>query len=100
MLKGIQVYGPEQPKGRAIMKQKGLTLSKLVGAVGIYQLSLNYELKTYLGINEKGFYASHVENWKDGDFVTFIPWVQIYEILGKVEVGTTMEFVEGGAEFN
>ena len=96
----IKVYGPEQPKGRTIMKQKGLTLSKLAGALGIYQLSLDYELKTYLGLNENGFYASHVENWEDGDFVTFIPWVQIYEILGMVEVGTTGEFMEGGAEFN
>ena len=96
----IKVYGVEQPRGRAILKQKGLTFDELAGALYIYQLSVNYELQTILGINESGFYGSHAPDWEEGSFVTFIPWVQIYEILGMVEVGTTGEFMEGGAEFN
>ena len=82
------------------MKQKGLTFDKLVEALNIYQLSHNRELKTLFGMNESGFYGSFIEDWEEGDFITFIPWIQIYEILGMVEVGTTEEFIEGGVEFN
>ena len=95
----IKLYGLAQSEGQAIMKQKNLTMDELSEAVGIFQL-YNYKLSTFLGINERGFYGSYIEDWKKGDVITFIPWVQIYEILGMVEKGTTEEFMEGGAHNN
>ena len=99
MFKEMQVYGPTQPKGLAIMKQKDLTLHELTDAIYIFQ-SNHYKLEVYLGIDEAGFYGSQNEDWENADFITFIPWVQIYEMLGKAERGTTGEFMEGGAKFN
>ena len=99
MLKGKLLYGLGEPEGQAMMRRKNLTDEELATAISIFQ-RYNYELKSLLGIDEDGFYGSHTEDWREADFITIIPWVQIYEILGKVEVGTTVEFVEGGAEFN
>ena len=97
--KGTQIYSPLQLEGQAILKQKNLTLDELTHAISIFQLC-NYELKIFLGIDETGFYGSDKEDWEDVDYLTFIPWVQIYEMLGKVEAGSTEEFMEGGAEYN
>ena len=99
MLEGLQIYAPTESVGQSIMYKKGMTIDKLSEALSIFQLS-NYELKTLLGIDEKGFYGSHTEDWEEAEFVTFIPWIQIYELLGKVQPGSTEEFMEGGGEFN
>ena len=96
--KGIQTHSPLDPEGQAIMEQKKLTLKELSYALAVFQESA-YELKVFLGIDEKGFYGS--EDWMEADGpITFIPWVQIYEILGMVEAGSTEEFMEGGTEYN
>ena len=96
---GMEIYSPTQPEGQAIMKQKNLTFDELSAALFVFQ-QYNYELKIFLGIDETGFYGSEKEDWEDVDYLTFIPWVQIYEILGKVGAGSTEEFMEGGAEYN
>ena len=94
-----KIFSPGEAKGQAIMKRKKITLEELIHALAVFQEN-THELKTIFGIAEKGFYGSSVEDCEEGDPITFIPWVQIYEILGIVEVGTTEEFIEGGAEYN
>ena len=95
----IQIYPSDHPKGQAILRQKRLTLNELAVALYIFE-SVNSELKNLFGLDKEGFYGSYAEDWEEGDHVIFIPWVQIYEILGRVKEGTTREFMESGGEFN
>ena len=99
MPEGIKIYVPGEPEGKPFLSGKNLTLDKLVEAITVYQ-SVNYELKTLLGIDEEGFYGSHAEDWESSEYITFIPWVQIYEMLGMVEANTTREFIEGGGKLD
>ena len=59
-----------------------------------------------LGINKNGFFFSEHEDWQPSDLqtskeaVNFIPWIQIHEILGNVEKGSTSIFIENKCQLN
>jgi hypothetical protein len=100
--KGYTVHHIESPAGRAQLAKCGLTTRDLAKAIARFQKAEEIRVGTLIGVNEDGFFGSTDEGWtpdKPGAFdeaLLSIPWVQIYELLGRVPVNTTGEFLKGG----
>ena len=98
----MTVHLIESPKGQAELAKHGLTSSDLATAIVRFQNAERVHVGTLIGVNEHGFFGSTREGWLPDQQNTFtkpllsIPWVQIFELLGRVPAGTTGEFLEGG----
>lgn len=59
---------------------------------------------TLIGVNKDGFFGSTREGWRPDQPDAYaepllnIPWVQIFEYLGRVPDGTTGEFLRSGGK--
>ena len=83
------------------MAKRNLKALELAEVVTIFQEWERLYTATLIGINEDGFFGSLDENWRseklnafDEAFVT-IPWVQVFELLGRAPNGATLEFLSG-----
>jgi hypothetical protein len=100
--KGYTVHLVESPAGQAQLAKRGLTTRDLGKAIAEFQKAEKVRVGTLIGVNEDGFFGSTDEGWtpdKPGAFdepLLGIPWVQIFELLGRVPENTTGEFFENG----
>ncbi len=99
---GMTVHLVESPEGQAELAKRGLTTHDLATAIAAFQKTERVRVGTLIGVNEHGFFGSTAEGWRPDQPDAFaepllnVPWVQIFELLGRVPSGTTGEFLEGG----
>ncbi len=100
--KNYTVHLVESPAGQAQLAKRGLTTRDLGKAIAEFQKAEKVRVGTLIGVNEDGFFGSTDEGWtpdKPGAFdepLLGIPWVQIFELLGRVPENTTGEFLKSG----
>ncbi|MBI4968192.1 MAG: hypothetical protein HZC25_08760 [Rhodospirillales bacterium] len=96
------VHHIESPAGQATLAARGLTTHDLARAVAEFQKRENVHVGTLIGISQDGFFGSTREGWQPDQPDAFaeplvtIPWVQVLELLGRVQDGTTGEFLSSG----
>ena len=97
---GMTVHFIESPEAQAELEKRGLTAQDIVTAIDRFQRAEGTVVRTWIGINEHGFFGSTREGWRPDQSDAFaepiqnIPWVQILELLGRVPAGTTQEFLD------
>ena len=103
--KGYTVHQIDSPAGQAQLVKYNLTIQDLATAIATFQKSENIYVGTLIGINKDGLFGSIDENWAPDIPDAFdqpllsIPWVQIFELLGRVPENTTGEFLKDGGNF-
>ncbi len=107
MGKGKQSYGVhriDSPAGQVELVRRGLTTRDLATAIAEFQRREEVFVGTLIGVNKDGFFGSTREGWRPDQPDAFaeplvsIPWVQIFEYLGRVADGTTGEFLRTGGK--
>lgn len=99
---GMTVHLVESPQGQAALAKRGLTTQDLARAIVAFQNAEGVRVGTLIGVNEHGFFGSTREGWRPEQPDAFaepllnIPWVQVFELLGRVPAGTTGEFLDSG----
>ena len=99
---GYTVHHIESPAGQAELAKRGLTTRDLAEAIIRFQKAEKIRVGTLIGVNGDGFFGSVEEGWTPEGPGAFdeallnIPWVQIFELLGRVPENTTGEFLKDG----
>jgi hypothetical protein len=99
---GYTVHHIDSPAGQPQLAKRGLTTHDLAEAIVRFQKAEKTRVGTLIGVNEDGFFGSTDEGWTPDKPRAFdepllnIPWVQILELLGRVPVNTTGEFLKDG----
>lgn len=54
------------------------------------------EIKQALGLSTQGFFGTTLMDWDAeslDECLHFVPWVQIYELLGRIPLGSTQDYL-------
>ena len=95
------VYPVNSKSGQAALAKRNLKALDLAEAITNFQKRERLYIATLIGINEDGFFGSLDENWSPNKLSAFdealvtIPWVQVFELLGRAPNGATLEFLSG-----
>jgi hypothetical protein len=107
MNQGITVHHITSAEGQAVLAAQKLSLTDMAKAIAAYQAAEKVQVATPIGVSrEQGFFYSTEPGWRPdqpGAFVKqigFIPWVQIHEILGNMQSGTTGSFLDSDGNRN
>lgn len=101
----IQPVGSDE--GRLILSRKQMTTSQLADAIDKYQAEEKVVVGLVIGIHEQhGVFYTPDPDWDadapdalDGP-IGFIPWVQIFELLGRLPQGCTSDFLSINGTIN
>lgn len=94
MRQRFSVHHLESPAGRNLIALNGVTKADIVTALAKFQEQEKVHIGTVIGVNEGGLFASERDNWNPMlpdayvDPFLVLPWVQIFELLGRVTDGS------------
>lgn len=94
MKQRFSVHHLESPAGRNLIALKGVTKADIDTALVKFQEQENVHIGTVIGVNEGGLFTSERDNWNPllpdayADPFLVVPWVQIFELLGRVTDGS------------
>lgn len=104
---GFTVQPVGSDEGRLILIRKQMTSSQLADAINKYQADEKVEVALVIGIHEEhGVFYTPDPSW-DADApdaldkpIGFIPWVQVFELLGRLPEGSTDAFLSINGTIN
>lgn len=94
MKQRFSVHHLESPAGRNLLALNGVTKGGIDAALVKFQEQEKVHIGTVIGVNEGGLFASERDNWNPMlpdayvDPFLVLPWVQIFELLGRVADGS------------
>lgn len=94
MKRGMTIHHLESPAGRNFMALNGVTKVDIDTALEKFQQQEKVHIGTVIGLNDGGLFASERDNWNPMLPETYVdpflvlPWVQIFELLGRVPDGS------------
>jgi hypothetical protein len=105
--KGLIIQPVDGVEGRRILSRKRITREQLAHAIARYQAEERVTVGILIGVHEQhGLFYTPDPNW-DADApdaldapIGFIPWVQVYELLGQLPEGSTSAFLGNNGNVN
>lgn len=100
--KDLRIHLVQSPAGQVELARRGLTTDDLATAIVEFQRREKVFVGTLIGVNHLGFFGAASEGWRPDQPDAFaealiaIPWVQIFEMLGRAPEGVTGEFLKAG----
>lgn len=104
---GFTVQPVDSDEGRLILSRKQMTSSQLAYAINKYQAEEKVEVALVIGVHEEhGVFYTSDPDW-DADAhdaldkpIGFLPWVQVFELLGRLPEGSTRDFLSTNGTIN
>jgi hypothetical protein len=104
---GLTIQPVDSGKGRRILGRKRITREQLAHAIARYQAEERVTISILIGIHEQhGVFYTPDPDWNadapdalDAP-IGFIPWVQVYELLGQLPEGSTEAFLGNNGNVN
>jgi hypothetical protein len=99
---GYRLYPPDSPEAGSLLAEQGLSPADLDRALAHLERNEGAVVRTIVGINEDGVFATSREGWRpdlpDACREPFIPllWLKVHELLGHVPEGSTTRFLQDG----
>ena len=104
---GLTIQPLDSGKGRRILARKRITRGQLAHAIARYQAEERVTVGVLIGVHEQhGVFDTPDPDWNadapdalDAP-IGFIPWVQVYELLGQLPEGSTEAFLGNNGNVN
>jgi hypothetical protein len=97
-----QLHELGSPEAEAVLAEVGVTRAELDRAFAALERSEGVRVRSIVGINHDAVFGSTREGWQadlpDACKEPFVPllWLQILELLGRVQQGSTARFLKDG----
>jgi hypothetical protein len=105
--KGLTIQPLDSDEGRSILDRKRITASQLAHALARYQTKERVTVGVVIGVHEQhGVFYTPDSDWHADALdaldapIGFIPWVQVYELLGQLPEGSTSTFLSNNGNVN
>lgn len=105
--KGLIIQPVDSDEGRRILGRKRITREQLAHAIARYQTEERVTVQILIGVHEQHgvFYTPDPDWHADAPDalnapIGFIPWVQVYELLGQLPEGSTEAFLGNNGNVN
>lgn len=104
---GLIIQPVDSGEGRRILGRKRITREQLAHAIARYQAEEQITVGVLIGIHEQhGVFYTTDPDWQaqapdalDAP-IGFIPWVQVYELLGQLPEGSASAFLGNNGNVN